>query len=147
MPRWRGRTSSTTAKSLGVAVAVAVGGTSRRRASGPLILVDGRALGTTSPRLEAALAAGPLERSRSIVSRWWFWTAVGLAVAGGVVLTYALTTEKSAGHGTRSPGQVGRGEFFSLVVLASALIVIQEAPTVWGPCAYPTCARMSARAR
>ncbi len=104
---------------------------------GALITVDGRPLGTTSPRLEVALGAGPhemrathdgyddakvsfvlapgatrdvsipLDKSRSIATRWWFWTAVGVAVAGGVVLTYALTTEKSAGHGTLTPGQVG----------------------------------------
>jgi hypothetical protein len=104
---------------------------------GALIRVDGRDLGTTSPRLELALPAGPheifashdgyddvklslmlgpgavrdvsvpLEKSRSIATRWWFWSAVGVAVAGGVVLTYALTTEKGAGHGTLSPGQVG----------------------------------------
>jgi hypothetical protein len=104
---------------------------------GALIAVDGRDLGTTSPRIELALPAGPhevvarhdgyddaklslllapgatrdisvpLERSRSVFTRWWFWSAVGVAVAGGVVLTYALTTEKSADHGTLSPGQVG----------------------------------------
>jgi hypothetical protein len=104
---------------------------------GAAISVDGRALGTTSPRIELALPAGPhdivaqhdgyddaklslllapgatrdvtvpLEKSRSVLTRWWFWTAVGVAVAGGVALTYALTTEKSADHGTLSPGQVG----------------------------------------
>lgn len=105
--------------------------------TGARIAVDGQELGTTSPRFELALPAGahqivashdgyddanlslmlnagatrevavPLEKSRSVFTRWWFWTAVGAAVAGGVVLTYALTTEKAADHGTLAPGQVG----------------------------------------
>jgi hypothetical protein len=104
---------------------------------GARITVDGRELGTASPRVEAALPAGPhevvasrdgyrdvrlslvlapgasrdvsvpLEKARSVLTRWWFWTSVGVAIAGGVVLTYALTTEKAAGHGTLTPGQVG----------------------------------------
>ena len=104
---------------------------------GALVSVDGYELGTASPRLEVALPAGPheilarhegfddarlslliapgalrdvsipLERSRSVLSRWWFWSAVGVAVAGGVVLTYALTTERGASSGTLSPGRVG----------------------------------------
>ena len=104
---------------------------------GARIAVDGRDLGTTSPRVELALPAGPhevlarydgyddakvslllapgatrdvtvpLERSRSVLTRWWFWSAAGVAVAGGVVLTYALTTEKGADRGTLSPGRVG----------------------------------------
>jgi hypothetical protein len=42
----------------------------------------------------------------SIFTRWWFWTGVGVAVTAGVVTTYALVTEKSAGHGDFQPGQV-----------------------------------------
>jgi len=104
---------------------------------GALVTIDGHELGTASPRVEVALPAGPhqiavrhegyddarvslvlapgatrdvsvpLEKSRSVLTRWWFWSAVGVAVAGGVVLTYALTTERGADHGTFSPGQVG----------------------------------------
>jgi tetratricopeptide (TPR) repeat protein len=105
--------------------------------TGARVVVDGKELGTASPALEVALAAGShvltashdgyddaklalvmapgatrdvtvaLEPSRSIFTRWYFWTAVGVAVAGGVALTYALTTEKGADRGTLSPGQVG----------------------------------------
>jgi hypothetical protein len=104
---------------------------------GATIQVDGQAVGTASPRVELALPAGPhevlahydgyddakvsllvspggerdvtvpLQKSRSVLTRWWFWTSVGVVVAGGVALTYALSTEKSADHGTLSPGQVG----------------------------------------
>ncbi len=41
-----------------------------------------------------------------VTARWWFWTGIGAAVVGGTVLTYALLSEKSAGTGTFSPGQV-----------------------------------------
>jgi hypothetical protein len=104
---------------------------------GAVIAIDGREIGTASPRVELTLPAGPhdvrahhdgyddarvalmlapgatrdvsvpLERSRSVLTRWWFWTAAVVVVAGGVALTYALTTEKAADHGTLSPGQVG----------------------------------------
>lgn len=37
--------------------------------------------------------------SRPITTKWWFWTGVGVVVTGGVVITAALLTEKSAPHG------------------------------------------------
>jgi hypothetical protein len=104
---------------------------------GASVLVDGRAGGTTTPRIELALPAGPHEvvarregyddahvpilltagssrsleipmsRSVPVTARWWFWTGVAVAVAGGVALGIALTTERPAQHGTLSPGQVG----------------------------------------
>ncbi len=47
-----------------------------------------------------------LEKTPPIVARWWFWAGVGVVVAGGVVLTVALLTEKGASHGDLPPGQV-----------------------------------------
>ncbi|HEY8079528.1 MAG TPA: PEGA domain-containing protein [Labilithrix sp.] len=47
-----------------------------------------------------------LDKNPSVFAKWWFWTAVGVVIVGGVVVTYALTTEKSAGHGDIPPGQV-----------------------------------------
>jgi tetratricopeptide (TPR) repeat protein len=103
--------------------------------TGAHILVDGRAEGTSSPRLELVLAAGAhkvtatrdgydealvpivlsagasrnvtvtLDKSVPLASRWWFWAGVGVVVAGGVVLTAALLTEKPAPHGSLAPGQ------------------------------------------
>jgi hypothetical protein len=43
----------------------------------------------------------------SVVSRWWFWTGAAVVVAAGVVLTYAVLTEKSAPSGDHfSPSHV-----------------------------------------
>lgn len=41
-----------------------------------------------------------------VYARWWFWTAVGVVVAGGIVTYVALTTERSAPSGTYSPGTI-----------------------------------------
>ncbi len=64
----------------------------------------------------AVLAAGerrnvdiPLEAEGGVLGKWWFWTAVGVVVAGGVVTVIALTTEKSADPGTVPPGVVSGG--------------------------------------
>lgn len=47
-----------------------------------------------------------LEKNPPIFAKWWFWTGVAVVVAGAVVVTYAVTTEKSAGRGDIPPGQV-----------------------------------------
>ncbi|MEZ4220130.1 MAG: PEGA domain-containing protein [Polyangiaceae bacterium] len=52
-------------------------------------------------RLNVALDEPP-----GITSRWWFWTGVGVVVAGGAALTVALLTERSADEGDIAPGQV-----------------------------------------
>ncbi len=59
------------------------------------------AFGETKRRWQLEAQSQP-----SIFSRWWFWTGVGVIVAAGVVTTYALVTEKPAGHGDFQPGQV-----------------------------------------
>ncbi len=46
------------------------------------------------------------DASPGLVTRWWFWTAVGLVVAGGVAGTYALTQERSPDRGTFGGGLV-----------------------------------------
>lgn len=66
---------------------------------------------------EVTLAAGERRRvalepgSSAIYKRWWFWTLLGTAAAGGAV-TAVLLVEKPADVGTIAPGQVvveGRG--------------------------------------
>ena len=44
-----------------------------------------------------------LHKTPSVFKRWWFWTAVGVVVAGGVATYLALTIEKSA-----EPGNFGK---------------------------------------
>jgi hypothetical protein len=48
----------------------------------------------------------PLEASKPITARWWFWTGIGVVVVAGVVTTAALLTERSPDTGTYPPGRV-----------------------------------------
>lgn len=97
---------------------------------GARISIDGKHEGTSSPRVELALPAGThrviaeregfdsasvpfvvkpgetrnlqleLERAVPVTSRWWFWTSIGVVVAGGAALTVAMLTERKADQGT-----------------------------------------------
>jgi hypothetical protein len=101
-----------------------------------LVSVDGKRIGTSSPRVELVLPAGshhvtasregydeasvpvvlkagstrellvPLEKTTPVTSRWWFWTGAALVVASGAVLTVALLRERPADEGSLPPGQV-----------------------------------------
>lgn len=69
--------------------------------------------GYENAETSVVLAAGekkevdvPMAQHASIFTKWWFWTAVGVVVTGGVVSVIALTTEKSPDTGTIPPGQV-----------------------------------------
>jgi PEGA domain len=48
----------------------------------------------------------PLDSPPPVTQKWWFWTGVGLVVVGGVALTAALLTERSADQGDIPPGRV-----------------------------------------
>jgi len=48
----------------------------------------------------------PLEKTRAITSRWWFWAGAGAVVLGGTALTIALMTEEPAPEGNIDPGQI-----------------------------------------
>jgi hypothetical protein len=50
-----------------------------------------------------------LESSPTIFQRWWFWTGVGVVVAGGAALTAALLVEKKADSGDGFEPQQVRG--------------------------------------
>lgn len=108
----------------------------RTTPSGATVSVDGRRVGTSSPRTELVVPAGshvvrveregyeeasvplvlaagstreltvPLERKLPVTSRWWFWTGAALLVAGGVATGYALLKERPADRGSLPPGQV-----------------------------------------
>ncbi len=47
------------------------------------------------------------EEAKPVTSRWWFWTSIGVTVAGGVALGAALLTESSPSNGDFDPGRVG----------------------------------------
>jgi hypothetical protein len=47
-----------------------------------------------------------LEKTPSILTRWWFWSIVGVAVASAVTVGVAYSTERSADSGTIPPGQL-----------------------------------------
>lgn len=47
-----------------------------------------------------------LRKTPGILSRWWFWTGVGVIIAGGVATAFVLTTEKPHSNGSFSPGSV-----------------------------------------
>ena len=48
----------------------------------------------------------PLDSTKPITQKWWFWTGIGVVVVAGAVTTYALLTERPADKGTYPPGQV-----------------------------------------
>src|SRR5205085_1406156 len=52
---------------------------------------------------------GTLEGETGILGKWWFWTGVGVVVAGGVAVVIAVSTEKSPDKGTVQPGVVVGG--------------------------------------
>ncbi len=110
----------------------------RSGVAGAHVAVDGKALGDAP--VEASLLAGThaidvahegyktahttavvsvgerrdidvsLEQESTILGKWWFWTAVGVAVAGGVtVAIVAATSERSPDKGTVAPGVVQGG--------------------------------------
>lgn len=111
----------------------------RSAVAGSLVTVDGIAFGmvpTDTPVMPgthrvhlshegykptdstAVIAAGEtkqldlsLEAETPVYKKWWFWTGIGLVVAGGVATGIALTTEKSPHKGTIDPGQVSTAVF------------------------------------
>jgi hypothetical protein len=54
----------------------------------------------------------PLEATAGVTSKWWFWTAIGVGLAAGVVGVIVLTTEKDAGDGSIAPGRISAGLSF-----------------------------------
>lgn len=46
------------------------------------------------------------KESGGVLSKWWFWTSVGVVVVGAAALTYGLVTERDAGKGDIDPGRV-----------------------------------------
>ncbi|MBS2013651.1 MAG: PEGA domain-containing protein [Deltaproteobacteria bacterium] len=54
----------------------------------------------------------PMATHETITSKWWFWTGIGVIVAGGVVATIVIVnTEKDPTSGTIPPGTVKAESF------------------------------------
>ncbi len=51
------------------------------------------------------LVLDPIARP-GLLTRWWFWTAIGVVAAGATTSVILLTTERSPGSGDFSPGRV-----------------------------------------
>ena len=48
-----------------------------------------------------------LEREKTVLERWWFWTGVGVLVAGGVAAVVVVASQESAPKsGTIAPGVI-----------------------------------------
>ncbi|MBX3218255.1 MAG: PEGA domain-containing protein [Labilithrix sp.] len=69
------------------------------------------AAGRETERIRMTLALGDrrevdleLREPAGVLSRWWFWTSVGVVVAGGAVAAYALTQERAPDRGTFGAG-------------------------------------------
>ena len=99
-----------------------------RTRPGALVLFDGRALGRSPLQLRATpgehelvaradgyyeervpmtLALGDrrdidleMRSTPGLLSKWWFWTAIGVVVAGGVITAIAVTTERPHTNGS-----------------------------------------------
>lgn len=72
-----------------------------------------RADGYYEQRVPMTLALGDrrdvdleMKSTPGILSRWWFWTSVGVVIAGGVATAIVLTTERPHSNGSFSPGSV-----------------------------------------
>jgi len=81
-----------------------------RLAPGEHVLVA-KAPGRQTEKIPMTLALGDrreldieLRPQPSLLSRWWFWTAVGTVVAGGVAIAVATNIEREP-----TPGTFGRG--------------------------------------
>lgn len=69
------------------------------------------AAGRETERVPMTLALGDrreldieLREPPGVLSRWWFWTAVGVVAAGGVASYFVLTTERDPDRGTFGQG-------------------------------------------
>lgn len=50
-------------------------------------------------------------QSKSVATKWWFWTGVGAVAAAGAVVTYAAVTERAPDSGTIAPGVISTEAF------------------------------------
>lgn len=53
-----------------------------------------------------------LTAKTAITKTWWFWTGVGVLVAGGIAAAVIVTTEREASTGTLAPGRISAGLTF-----------------------------------
>jgi hypothetical protein len=75
--------------------------------------VVARASGYIDDKVQLNVALGDkrsldleLKKTPGLLSRWWFWTAVGVVVVGGATTAVLVTTERHGDHGTFQTGNV-----------------------------------------
>ncbi|MEO7330491.1 MAG: PEGA domain-containing protein [Minicystis sp.] len=50
-------------------------------------------------------------QSKSVVTRWWFWTGVGAVALAGAAVTIVAVSERAPDTGTIAPGQLSTASF------------------------------------
>lgn len=61
------------------------------------------------PEASETLRISLTKRPGGVLTRWWFWGAVGVVAAGATASAIALTTERDPAVGSLPPGQVAVG--------------------------------------
>jgi hypothetical protein len=64
-----------------------------------------RSLARREPSTAVVAGDVPRDDSGTVLEQWWFWSAVGLAVAGSVVTTLLISEEETP---TPDKGDLGR---------------------------------------
>jgi hypothetical protein len=76
-------------------------------------MLAAKADGHEEERFPLTLAVGDrqqvdldLRKTAPLTAKWWFWTGIGVVIAGGITSVVLLTTERSPDEGTFRPGKV-----------------------------------------
>ncbi len=82
----------------GSAAAPAAGPASAGSPAAAVPLPSSAAAAPSPDPLQISQPPPPAQESTPVYNRWWFWSGVGVVVAGGVVAAVLLSTRSSAAH-------------------------------------------------